>query len=187
MAKKKSSIILYHVLESFLFSVQLSVALREVLYTAFTEVKRQTTCAHSTTPLSRVRDSLISTLLGTPSSWCSTVSPHLWSRHCSPRHSSPITQSETWDSTALGHKYTSFLHYWWETKAVCLTDLLSLRAEVEKTHQLSDLALIPVSLGGQRGDLTDDLEQKEVKQQRRWRKWHFHFRFTDFVFGFFPA
>lgn len=58
------------------------------------------------------------------------------------RHCSPITQSETWDCTALGHKYTFFLPYWWRTKAVCLTDLLSLRAEVEKTHQLSDLALI---------------------------------------------
>lgn len=126
------------------------MALREVLYTALTEVKRQTTCAHSTTPSSRVRDSLILTLLGTPSWWCSTVSPHPWSRHCSPRHSSPITPSETWGSTALGHKYTLFLHYWWKTKAVCLTDLLSLRAEVEKTHQLSDLALISLFRGTER-------------------------------------
>lgn len=164
-----------------------------MLYTAFTEVKRQTACAHSTTPLSWVRDSLTPTLLGTPSSWCSTVSPHLWSRHCSIRHSSPITWSETWHSTALGHKYTFFLHYWWKTKAVCLTDLLSLRAEAEKTHQLSDLAVVFVSLGGQREDLTDghpladDLEQKEVKQQRRWRKLHFHFRFIGSAVGFFHA
>lgn len=76
---------------------------------------------------------------------------------------------------------------------MCLTDLLSLRAEVEKTHQLSDLELISVSLGRQRGDLTDghqqtdDLEQKEVKQQRRWRKLHLHFRFIGFVVGFFTA
>lgn len=181
-AEEKSSIILYHVLESFLFSVQLSLALREVLYIAFTGVKRQTSCAHSTTPLSRVRDSLILTLLGTPSSWCSTVFPHIRSRHCS-----PITQRETW-----GHKYTLFLHYWWRTKAVCSTDLPSLRKEVQRTHQLSDLALISVSLGGQRGDLTDgypqidDLKQKEVKQQRRWRKLHLHFVFICFVVGFFP-
>lgn len=43
-----TSIILYPVLESFLFSAQLSP--REVLYTAFTEATRQTPCAHSTTP-----------------------------------------------------------------------------------------------------------------------------------------
>lgn len=76
---------------------------------------------------------------------------------------------------------------------MCLTDLLSLRAEVEKTHQLSDLAVVFVSLGGQREDLTDghpladDLEQKEVKQQRRWRKLHFHFRFIGSAVGFFHA
>lgn len=162
-----------------------------MLYTAFTEEKRQTTCADSTFPLSWVRDSLILTLLGTPSSWCSTVSPHLWSRHCSPRHSSPITQSETWDSTALGHKYI-LLSLLTRNKGSVFNSLQP-ESRSGKTHQLSDLALVSVSLGGQRGDLTDghpwadDLEQKEVKQQRRWRKLHLHFRFIGFVVSFFHA
>lgn len=93
------------------FSIAFIVSERKELYTAFTEVKRQTTCAHSTTPSSPLRDSLIQTLLGTPSLWCSTMSPHLWTRHCS-----PITQRERWDSTAPGEKYTFFLRYWRRTK-----------------------------------------------------------------------
>lgn len=71
------------------FSIAFIVSERKELYTAFTEVKRQPTCAHSTTPSSPLRDSLIQTLLGTPSLRCNTMSPHPWTRHCS-----PITQRE---------------------------------------------------------------------------------------------
>lgn len=165
MAEEKSSIILYHVLESFLFSVWLSVALREVLYTAFTEVKRHKTCAHSTTPLSRVRDSLILSLLGTPSWWCSTMSPHLWSRHCSPRHSSPITRSETWGSTALGHKYTFFLHYWWKNKGSVFNRL----AQPESRSGKNSPALrscTDISLQGDR----EEIWQMGIHERMTWSK-----------------
>lgn len=72
------------------------------------------------------RDSLTQTLLGTPSSWCSTMSC-LWTSH-----HSPITQKETGEHT-IGrtiHVLPTLLmeNEDWEWS----TDLLSLRAEVEK-------------------------------------------------------
>lgn len=71
------------------------------------------------------------TLLGSPSSWCSTLSSHL---HCS-----PVTQTEGWGSTALWEKdilpASLMKSRDWEQS----THLLNFRVDVQKNHQFSDL------------------------------------------------